>query len=166
MVKNIANQFLASSSNIMEYDLSKAKNMNNGLLVPMVMLWVLHFKMGQVQPLFFQTASGVKELVFSPLFQVYVLGKNLERPFVNKKLEDLQKQQEELGGVDGDVDGDSVSVSGGEKGEEETEEDETVADDDDDDSDEDSSDDDSDESDEDSSEDDDEYDEEYDDEYD
>lgn len=162
MVKNIANQFLASSSNIMEYDLSKAKNMNNGLLVPMVMLWVLHFKMGQVQPLFFQTASGVKELVFSPLFQVYVLGKNLERPFVNKKLEDLQKQQEELGGVDGD----SVSVSGGEKGEEETEEDETVADDDDDDSDEDSSDDDSDESDEDSSEDDDEYDEEYDDEYD
>ncbi len=121
MVKNIANQFLASTSTIMEYDLSQAKSMNNGLLVPMIMLWVLHFKMGQVQPLFFQTASGVKELVFSPLFQTYILGKNLERPFKNKRMEEMQKQQEELNAtsddtaevekqedaVDDNVDGDS-----------------------------------------------------------
>merc|ERR1712051_113213 len=32
--------------------------------------------------LFYQTASGILNLVYSPLFQVYVLGRNLERPFV------------------------------------------------------------------------------------
>jgi hypothetical protein len=95
MVKNIANQLLSSTSTVMEYDLSQAKSMNSGLLFPMLMLWFLHFKMGQVQPLFFQTANGVKDFVMSPLFQVYVLGRNLERPFRNKKMEDLQKNQQE-----------------------------------------------------------------------
>lgn len=80
----------------MEYDLSQAKSMNSGLLFPMLMLWFLHFKLGQVQPLFFQTANGVKDFVMSPLFQVYVLGRNLERPFRNKKMEDLQKNQQQM----------------------------------------------------------------------
>ena len=95
MVKNLANSFLASESTILDYDLNQAKNMNSSLLIPMVMLWFLHFKMGQVQPLFHQTVSGVKELLVSPLFQVYILGRNLERPFKNKKLEAMQKQEEE-----------------------------------------------------------------------
>ena len=92
MVKSIANQFLASQSTIFEYDLSQAKSMNNSLLFPMIMLWFLHFKMGQVQPLFYQTATGLKDFLFSPLFQIYVLGRNLERPFRNKRMEELQKQ--------------------------------------------------------------------------
>ena len=95
MVKNLANSFLSSESTIVDYDLLQAKNMNNSLLIPMVMLWFLHFKMGQVQPLLHQAVSGVKELVVSPLFQVYILGRNLERPFKNKKLDAMQKQHEE-----------------------------------------------------------------------
>eukprot|EP00554_Chaetoceros_debilis_P005858 CAMPEP_0194078984 /NCGR_PEP_ID=MMETSP0149-20130528/5256_1 /TAXON_ID=122233 /ORGANISM="Chaetoceros debilis, Strain MM31A-1" /LENGTH=400 /DNA_ID=CAMNT_0038760343 /DNA_START=155 /DNA_END=1357 /DNA_ORIENTATION=- len=99
MVKNIANSMLSSSSTVMDYDLKTAKSMGNGMLFPMGMLWFLHFKMGQVQPLFYQTTNGIKELVFSPLFQIYILGRNLERPFKNKKAEDMQKM---VGGGDTD----------------------------------------------------------------
>ena len=65
----------------MEYDLKQAKNMNGGILFNMAFMWFLHFKMGQTQPLFFQTVQGLTNLVFNPLFQCYVLGRNLERPF-------------------------------------------------------------------------------------
>lgn len=92
MVKNIANSLLSTQSTIRDYDLQQAKNMNNGLLFPMMMLWFLHFKLGQVQPLFFQTVSGIKEMVLSPLFQIYILGKNLERPF--KKTNPMESLQE------------------------------------------------------------------------
>mmetsp|Transcript_30434 Transcript_30434/g.36165 ORF Transcript_30434/g.36165 Transcript_30434/m.36165 type:complete len:498 (-) Transcript_30434:28-1521(-) len=107
MIKNVANSILSSESTIMEYDLSQAKNMNNGLFFPMVMLYFLHFKMGQVQPLFYQTANGIKGLLTSPLFQVYVLGKNLERPFKNPQMEKMTGEQDteapELGeGIDTD----------------------------------------------------------------
>jgi len=91
---------------VREYDLSQAKSMNNGLLFPMLMLYFLHFKMGQVQPLFFQTINGLKDFLFSPLVQVHVLGKNLERPFKNKKMEDMKAQADLLKGEQGDEDGD------------------------------------------------------------
>ena len=102
MVKNIASQFLSSETTIMEYDLKEAKKMGNALLFPLVLMWFLHFKMGQVQPLLFQISSGVLNMVYSPLFQVYILGRNLERPFkqsgnpMAEKMEDLQKKQQEL----------------------------------------------------------------------
>lgn len=99
MVKNMADSFLSSQSTIFEYDLSQAKALTNSVLFPMVMLWFLHFKMGQVQPLFFQTANGVKDLIMNPLFQCYVLGRKLERPFRNLKMEEMQKRQE--GGDEG-----------------------------------------------------------------
>lgn len=102
MVKNIASQFLSSETTIMEYDLKEAKKMGNSLLFPLVLMWFLHFKMGQVQPLLFQISSGVLKMVYSPLFQVYVLGRNLERPFkpsanpMAEKMEEMQKRQQEL----------------------------------------------------------------------
>ena len=101
MVKNIASQFLQSETTAMEYDLKEAKKMGNSLMFPMIMLWFLHFKMGQVQPLLFQVSSGVLNLVYSPLFQIYVLGRNLERPFkaatnpMAEKMMEMQKQQQE-----------------------------------------------------------------------
>jgi len=104
MVKNLASQFLTNESTVKEYDLKQANSMNSGLLFPMAMLWFLHFKMGQVQPLFLQTANGVKDFIFSPLVQVHVLGKNLERPFRNKRMEDMKKQQEMMAGEDEDED--------------------------------------------------------------
>jgi len=101
IVKDMANSFLSSESTIMEYDLSQAKNMNNALLLPMLMLYFLHFKMGQVQPLFYQTVMGIKTVMTSPLFQIYVLGRNLERPFRNAQEDKLGENQDESGQVPG-----------------------------------------------------------------
>ena len=81
MIKNLASSFLSTQSTVMEYDLKQAKNMNGGILFNMAFMWFLHFKMGQTQPLFFQTVQGLTNLIFNPLFQCYVLGRNLERPF-------------------------------------------------------------------------------------
>jgi len=96
MVKNIASSFLTTQSTVVEYDLKQAKVMNNSLLIPMVILWLLHFKMHQVQPLFFQTVAGVKDLLTSPLFQVYALGLNLKRPFPSKMSNSQDEQKEDV----------------------------------------------------------------------
>jgi hypothetical protein len=47
--------------------------------------------MEQVQPLIIQSFTGFVTMVYSPLFQIYVMGRNLERPFKNmaKKPEDM-----------------------------------------------------------------------------
>jgi hypothetical protein len=81
MVKSLASSFLSSQSSVLEYDLQQTKSMQSGLLFNMLFMWFLHFKMNQVQPLFIQTMTGVASLIYSPLFQVYVMGRNLERPF-------------------------------------------------------------------------------------
>lgn len=81
MVKNLASSFLSSSSTVMEYDIKQANNMQGGMLFTLALMWFLHFKLGQVQPLLMQIATGILNLGFNPLFQVYVLGRNLERPF-------------------------------------------------------------------------------------
>lgn len=88
-VKNLASSLLTSQSTIVEYDLAQIKSMNGGLLMNMAFLWFLHYKMGQTQPLFLQTVQGMLNLYFSPLFQVYILGRNLERPFKNPTLSKL-----------------------------------------------------------------------------
>lgn len=98
MVKALADQVLSTQTTILEYDLKQVKKMNGGLLFPMVFLYFLHFKMKQVQPLLMQTATGFLNLAYSPLFQVYVLGRNLERPFkppANPMMEALQQQQQQ-----------------------------------------------------------------------
>ncbi len=100
MVKALADQVLSTQTTVLEYDLKQAKKMNGGLLFPMVFLYFLHFKMKQVQPLLMQTATGVMNFVYSPLFQVYVLGRNLERPFKppkNPMMDALQGQEGEEG---------------------------------------------------------------------
>ena len=81
MVKDWASQFLSSKPTVLEYDLRQAKSMNGSLLFNMLFMWFLHFKMGQTQPLFAQSLSGTLNLIYHPLFQVYILGRNLERPF-------------------------------------------------------------------------------------
>lgn len=83
MVKNLASSFLSSESTNMEYDLKQARSMQGGLLFNMCFMWFLHFKMEQMQPLLINSVTGIMNMVYSPLFQVYVLGRNLERPFKN-----------------------------------------------------------------------------------
>jgi hypothetical protein len=60
--------------------------MQSGLIFNMAINWFLHFKMEQVQPLLIQSITGLINMVYSPLFQVYVMGRNLERPFPNPNL--------------------------------------------------------------------------------
>jgi hypothetical protein len=81
MVKSLTSQILTTHTTIYEYDMQQIKSMQSGLLMPMVFIYFLHFRMKQMQPLLMQTATGVMNLVYSPLWQVYVLGRNLERPF-------------------------------------------------------------------------------------
>jgi hypothetical protein len=94
MVKDLASQFLSSKSTVMEYDLKQLKSMNGSLLFNMAFMWFLHFKMEQTQPLLAQTLTGTLNLVYHPLFQVYVLGRNLERPFKNPSTKALTGEEE------------------------------------------------------------------------
>ncbi|KAL7523785.1 hypothetical protein ACHAWF_000665, partial [Thalassiosira exigua] len=105
VVKALADQVLSSRTTAVEYDLQEAKKMNSALLFPMAFMYFLHFKMRQIQPLMMQTATGVLNLVYSPLFQVYVLGRKLERPFrpqASPMAEALRGQMEGTGEADGE----------------------------------------------------------------
>lgn len=92
MMKNLASSFLSSKSTVLEYDLKQARGMQSGLIFNMLFMWFLHFKMEQVQPLLIQTANGLTTMVYSPLFQIYILGRNLERPFKNPVMKAVEKQ--------------------------------------------------------------------------
>jgi len=81
MVKNLASSFLSSETTTMEYDMERAMSMQGGVIFNMAFMWFLHFKLERVQPLLIQVLSGFIQLAYHPLFQVYVLGRNLERPF-------------------------------------------------------------------------------------
>lgn len=83
VIKSLASSLLSSKSTVFEYDLKESRSMQSGILFSMAFMWFVHFKMGQVQPLLFSVVNGFTSLVYSPLFQVYVLGRNLERPFKN-----------------------------------------------------------------------------------
>lgn len=81
MVKNLASSFLKKDTTVTEYDMGQAMSMQGGILFNMALMWFLHFKMNQVQPLLVTTINGFMQLAYNPLFQVYVMGRNLERPF-------------------------------------------------------------------------------------
>ena len=93
-VKSLADKFLTSVTNIMEYDMQQASALRNSVLAPMLILWVLHFKMNQVQPLLMQIVTGLSNLMYHPLVQVYVMGRNLERPF-KKPLSPMEQSLQE-----------------------------------------------------------------------
>lgn len=86
MVKSLASSFLSSQSTALEYDLQQAKSMQSGLMFNMAFMWFLHFKMKQMQPLIINSLTGLMNMAYSPLFQVYVLGRNLERPFKSPQM--------------------------------------------------------------------------------
>ena len=81
MVKNLASSFLKKESTVRDYDIRQTTVMQGSILFNMVMMWFLHFKMQQVQPLFVSIVNGFMQLAYNPLFQVYIMGRNLERPF-------------------------------------------------------------------------------------
>ena len=96
MVKNLASSFLKTESTVVEYDMGQAWNMQSGIFFNVAFMWFLHFKMQQVQPLLVTTVNGFLQLVYSPLFQVYIMGRNLERPFKSPEVfKDPNATQEE-----------------------------------------------------------------------
>ena len=86
VVKNLASSFLKTESTVKEYDMGQAKNMQGAILFNIVFMWFLHFKMQQVQPLLVTTINGLLQLAYNPLFQVYIMGRNLERPFKSPEI--------------------------------------------------------------------------------
>merc|ERR1740130_1120650 len=78
---NLASSFLKKESTVRDYDIRRTTVMQGSMLFNMVMMWFLHFKMQQVQPLFVSIVNGFMQLAYNPLFQVYIMGRNLERPF-------------------------------------------------------------------------------------
>ena len=98
MVKSLTSQILTTHSTVYEYDLQQIKTMQSGLLMPTLFIYFLHFRMKQMQPLIMQTVTGVTNLVYSPLWQVHVMGRRLERPFgsgVKAGREEEEKGMEE-----------------------------------------------------------------------
>jgi hypothetical protein len=74
--------------------------------------------MEQVQPLIIQSFTGFVTMVYSPLFQIYVMGRNLERPFKNmaKKPEDMldtatpEAAEEQLASVEVSAEKDTTAI--------------------------------------------------------
>lgn len=119
MVKNLASSFLKTESTIMEYDMGQAKNMQGGILFNMALMWFLHFKMQQVQPLLVTTINGLLQLAYNPLFQVYILGRNLERPFKSPEVfKDPRAQEESADTETTTEDGAIAAVTGDSEGDE------------------------------------------------
>ncbi len=151
MVKNLASNFLKTDSTVAEYDMGQATNMQGGILFNMVFMWILHFKMNQVQPLLVTSVNGFLQLVYNPLFQVYVLGRNLERPFKSPEVfKDPRAQEGTEETTTEDETTDAATKESDEEDEEDDddeEEEEENGDDDDDDDDEDAADDDDEEDD-------------------
>jgi hypothetical protein len=107
MVKSLASSFLSSETTAMEYDMKEAKNMQGGVLFNMAFIWFLHFRMAQVQPVLIQVVTGFLQLVYNPLFQVYILGRNLERPFKTAaSMAQKTKEAQQTTNTSSDEDGD------------------------------------------------------------
>ena len=143
MVKNLASSFLKKESNVRDYDIRQTTVMQGSILFNMVMMWFLHFKMQQVQPLFVSIVNGFMQLAYNPLFQVYIMGRNLERPFKSPEVfkpptadsaEEETKEEEETPETavteDNDDDDDEVTAvaDGDDDDDDETDEDEDSSD--------------------------------------
>lgn len=86
MLNYFASSFFKKETTVKEYDISQTSAMQGTILFNMLFMWFLHFKMQQIQPLLMSIVNGLLQLVYNPLFQVYVIGRNLERPFKSPEI--------------------------------------------------------------------------------
>merc|ERR1712238_494409 len=131
MVKNLASSFLKKELSVREYDIRQTSVMQGSILFNMILMWFLHFKMQQVQPLLVSVVNGFMQLVYNPLFQVYIMGRNLERPFKSPEVfkpptDDTDEIQQEVSDTavpeDNNGDDDEVTVVADGDGDENVEE--------------------------------------------
>jgi hypothetical protein len=125
MVKGLASSFLSSETTNMEYDIRKATSMQGTVLFNMAFNYFLHFRMEKVQPLLMQIITGTIQLVYNPLFQVYVLGRNLERPFKTQPSVAQGDETEEKQSQDETEDKDTAQPDNDEEEAEEEDDEET-----------------------------------------
>jgi len=74
----------AEEQTVEAYDTAQLKKAAMQILTGTAIVGVIHLKFGMIQPLFMQTIMNPMQLVKSPLFQIFVLGKKgevEERPF-------------------------------------------------------------------------------------
>lgn len=67
-----------------EYDVAQAVSLRKSQLFPLLLASFFHFKLGHVQPLVFQAASGWVSFWYNPLFRAYAPGGwwgEVSRPF-------------------------------------------------------------------------------------
>ena len=93
-LKKMMSNFLSKDVTVMQYDMDQAKGMQTSIIITMIITWFMHFKFQQVQPLLVTIISGYFQLFMNPLFQVYVLGRNLERPFKAPKPAWIQENED------------------------------------------------------------------------
>jgi len=135
MVKNLASSFLKKELSVREYDIRQTSVMQGSILFNMLLMWFLHFKMQQVQPLLVSVVNGFLQLAYNPLTQVYIMRRNLERPFKNAEVfkpptdtDEIQQQEVSDTAVPEDDKGDEVTVGEDGNGDESVEEDEDSSD--------------------------------------
>jgi hypothetical protein len=129
MVKNLASSFLKKESTVRDYDIRQTTVMQGSILFNMVMMWFLHFKMQQVQPLFVSIVNGFMQLAYNPLFQVYIMGRNLERPFKSPEVfkppttevETKEEETPETAATEDNEDDDEVAAVADEDGDDDDE---------------------------------------------
>ncbi|KAJ1673474.1 hypothetical protein EV182_005158 [Spiromyces aspiralis] len=73
------------ATTVKEYDLKDIKRVRNSTLTTAAVVLFMFWKFGFVQPMIFQTILPIFNMIKSPLFQIYLLGKpatgDLARPW-------------------------------------------------------------------------------------
>lgn len=69
------------TTTVVAYDLEQIETLIKGMYTSWLMMAGMHFYMKYTQPMVMQGISPIKAALEHPLFNAYVLGKEVERPF-------------------------------------------------------------------------------------
>jgi len=120
---------LTKSTTYMQYDIDAAKGLRSAQIVPLCIMYYLHFRRGSVQPLVFQTVMGFFNVWKSDLFRGYVMGEEVERPFGAQKAAEGKMDVEEEGSEEEEEEGSDEEEEGSDEEEEVSEDEEEVSED-------------------------------------
>ncbi|XBW38190.1 hypothetical protein QEN19_003782 [Hanseniaspora menglaensis] len=75
------NEEAVITTTVVQYDLEQVESLIKGMYTSWLMMGGMHFYMKYTQPMVMQGISPIKSVLEHPLFNAYVLGKEVERPF-------------------------------------------------------------------------------------
>eukprot|EP00752_Nemacystus_decipiens_P009972 g8894.t1 len=83
-------KMMTSKTPVKKYDMKTIQGMRRGQFWASLIMCYTHLRKGMIKPMMLQVSFGVLRLLDSPLFHIYVLGReakgNLARPFKNQGL--------------------------------------------------------------------------------